>query len=69
MGYKPVNGWKIDNSCPESYLDVLRRSALLEHELKLLPHNDPDLEAVCQNASCQRARLPKPPSGAGGGSR
>jgi len=33
--------------CPPTLLDVLKDSARLEHELNLLPHNDPDLKAVC----------------------
>lgn len=35
------------NQCPETLLDALRKSAVLEHELGLTPHTDPDLEAVC----------------------
>jgi hypothetical protein len=27
--------------------DVLKKSAELEHECELLPHTDPDLQAVC----------------------
>lgn len=33
--------------CPPTALDVLRRAAVLEHELGLLPHDDPDIAAVC----------------------
>jgi hypothetical protein len=34
-------------SCPETLFDVLKKSAELEHECELLPHTDPDLQAVC----------------------
>lgn len=58
-----LNGRVIDNSCPyegscfanmgcwttcpDNLLEVLKRSAELEHELGLTPHNDPDLQDVC----------------------
>ena len=33
--------------CPPTLFDVLKDSAVLEHELDLLPHNDQDIIAVC----------------------
>lgn len=34
-------------TCPETLRDVLVKTALLEHECELLPHNDPDIEDMC----------------------
>jgi hypothetical protein len=67
-----INGRSVDNTCPHSgdcwansgcisecpptAYDVLRLSAALEHDLDLLPHNDPDLTAVCQHADCTSTR-------------
>lgn len=44
------NGY-CDNTCPPTLLDVLVRSAELEHECDMLPHTDPDLLAVCRRCS------------------
>lgn len=37
-----------ENSCPSTLGDMFARTAELEHELGLIPHNDPDIEANCR---------------------
>lgn len=40
--------------CPETLIDVLRNTALLEHENKMTPHTDPDVKALCE--LCKRVK-------------
>jgi hypothetical protein len=41
-----------ESDCPDTPYTVLQRAALLEHELGLTPHTDPDLTDVCR--TCRR---------------
>lgn len=62
-----VNGRQIDTSCPymgqcwadqgcsglcpDTLLDVLQKTATLEHEVGFIPHTDLDIAVVCKECN------------------
>lgn len=43
------------SQCPDTGLDVLRRTAKLEHETGLVPHTDPEVEEMCEE--CRKSAI------------